>query len=256
MYYLRKRIPYKLRVQVFKFLTIFSFLRELKNSNIELMHLIRKPSWRGDNFASNNYMEFLSDEKFLDVFESSLKNTPSSLRLNFESIKYRVHVANWCAQQTKDIPGDFIELGVWYGILSSNIVRHLEFEKLDKKFYLIDPWGGIIGSRYNEDIYEVVRERFSSYSNVELVRGMAPKVLSNLKLKKIAFLIIDMNSVLPEIQSLEKLYPLMSCGGIIFFDDYANNGCEELRGAIDKFFFDKKESLLIFPSGNAIVIKL
>jgi hypothetical protein len=120
---------------------------------------------------------------------------------------------------------------------------------------LIDPWGGIEGSRYEKDIYEIVKERFSDYTNVELVRGKAPEKLYDLGITKVAFLIVDMNSVTPEIQSLQFLYPLLSPGGIIFFDDYANNGCEELRAVIDEFFSDKQENLLIFPSGNALILK-
>lgn len=44
-------------------------------------------------------------------------------------------------------------------------------------------------------------------------------------------------------------------GGIIYFDDYGWD-YPELRHVVDKFFADKKESLLHFPSGNSIVVKL
>ena len=51
-----------------------------------MMHLIRKPSWRGGNFASSNYMDFLKDDHFINIFEKSLIDTPEVLRKNFESI--------------------------------------------------------------------------------------------------------------------------------------------------------------------------
>jgi hypothetical protein len=67
---------------------------------------------------------------------------------------------------------------------------------------------------------------------------------------------IDMNSVNPEIESLKLLWPLIPTGGIIYFDDYGHLNCEGLRNEINLFFEDKKERILIFPSGNAIVIKI
>jgi hypothetical protein len=44
-------------------------------------------------------------------------------------------------------------------------------------------------------------------------------------------------------------------GGIIYFDDYGW-GYPDLREVVDEFFYDKPESLLHFPSGNSIVVKI
>ena len=72
---------------------------------------------------------------------------------------------------------------------------------------------------------------------------------------KIAYLAIDMNSSEPELETLKYFYKKLVNGGIIYFDDY---GWEypELRKVVDEFFSDKPETLLHFPSGNSIVVKI
>lgn len=219
------------------------------------MHLILKSNFRRDNFSSTNWMDFLNERSFHRAFERSLIGTPNTLHNNFREIKYRVHIVDWCFNQTRNIPGDYVELGVWWGIFSKFLLEKNSFEDIDKNFYLIDPWAGKKGSRYENDIFIEVSLRFEKFQHVQLVRGLAPQALYELNLKEISFAIIDMNSVFPEIQSLEYIWPKLSKGGIIYFDDYAHMDCYDLRTEIDRFFSNKVENLLIFPSGNALVIK-
>jgi len=110
-------------------------------------------------------------------------------------------------------------------------------------------------SSYKRDIYEDVKERFSMYPSVELIKGVVPDCLTRITTSRIAYLSIDMNSSEPELKTLEYFYDKVVPGGIIYFDDY---GWEypELRKVVDKFFSSKPETLLHFPSGNSIVVKL
>lgn len=90
---------------------------------------------------------------------------------------------------------------------------------------------------------------------MKLVRGCVPDILESIDVEKIAYLSIDMNGYLAERKTLEKYYELVVPGGIIYFDDYGW-GYPKLRQTIDDFFKDKPESLLHFPSGNSIIVKL
>ena len=82
-----------------------------------------------------------------------------------------------------------------------------------------------------------------------------PTVLEQIPSTKIAYLSLDMNGGLPELAALKFFYPKIVKGGIIYFDDYGWN-YPELRKVVDDFFSDKPETLLHFPSGNSIVIKV
>jgi O-methyltransferase len=115
--------------------------------------------------------------------------------------------------------------------------------------------GSHVSTDYKKDIYENVKHRFSMYPSVELIRGIVPEVLTKIPSTQVAYLAIDMNSSEPELKTLEFFYPKIVKGGIIYFDDYGWS-YPALRKVIDEFFSTKPETLLHFPSGNSIVIKV
>ena len=125
------------------------------------------------------------------------------------------------------------------------------------KLISIDSWGKMTGSHadYQEEIYDIVKKRFAKWQNVILVKGLVPEVLSKIPSRKIAYLSIDMNGSEPEKAALEFFYDKIVPGGVIYFDDYGLP-YPELRDVVNKFFADKPETLLHFPSGNSIVVKL
>lgn len=129
----------------------------------------------------------------------------------------------------------------------------------DRKFYLVDTFGETEGSHpdrhYKKDIYDDVKDRFSIYPQIQLIRGLVPGCLAKITSSKIAYLAIDMNSSEPELETLKYFYKKLVKGGIIYFDDYGW-GYPELRKVVDEFFSDKPETLLHFPSGNSIVVKI
>jgi len=55
--------------------------------------------------------------------------------------------------------------------------------------------------------------------------------------------------------SLAFVWPRLSRGGMIVFDDYGNPMCPGARKAIDTFFADKPEIPLCLPSGQALVFR-
>jgi O-methyltransferase len=174
-------------------------------------------------------------------------------------IAWRAHICTWAANQAIALEGDFIECGVWYGILSRTICNYVDFSRHDGTFYLVDTWGKMPGSHtssnYQDDIFSVVQKRFSDVDNVQLIRGPVPDVLTQITSSKVAFLAIDMNGSVPERAALEYFYDKIVPGGVIYFDDYGWD-FPELRATIEDFFMDKPETLLHFPSGNSIVVKL
>ena len=147
------------------------------------------------------------------------------------------------------------------------------------KFYLFDTFEGLlqqlsrrksksIGVRprkrfkekYDSDI-EVVRDRFGKVSdNFQLVPGTIPEsitesVLDDIdKNEPISFLHIDMNNSVPEVEALLAFYSRIAKGGVILFDDYAYNGYEYQKNAIDEAW--KLETLSIcLPTGQGLILK-
>jgi len=226
-------------------------------------------SYMGDHIATIHYVAFLHDKKFNSAYNDAFmladgitaqtKNKFSMIRSL--DISWRAHIVTWAATQAIKLDGDFVECGVSWGFLSKTICEYTDFEThTDKTFYLIDTWGDpnnkdLNHPWYQEDVYCKVKERFSKYHNVKLVRGHVPEILSSIPVKKIAYLSIDMNGHIAERKTLEAYYEMIVPGGIIYLDDYGWS-FPKLRETVDEFFKDKPESLLHFPSGNSIVVKL
>lgn len=75
--------------------------------------------------------------------------------------------------------------------------------------------------------------RWNLYDNVNLVEGWVQKTLKAEYFKKIAILRLDMDIYAPTKFALEKLYPLVSSGGVVIIDDWALLGA---RTACDEYF--------------------
>jgi hypothetical protein len=252
----KKVVPIFLRKHIYRFRLIFIMLSKAMVSPSPILYLFTNFTFAKDGFATVHNIDYLSKNKFLEAFEKSLDGVPEDLREDFKSIIYRNHITTWAANQAINLEGDFVECGVWYGIQSLTILNYLDFSKHDRKFWLLDSWGqeGSHGD-YKEDIYKVVEKRFSEFSNAVLIRGLVPQTLHKVESKKIAYLSIDMNGWFPELETLNFFYYKMVRGGVIYFDDYGWD-YPDLRSVVDKFFEEKPESILNFPSGNAIVIKV
>jgi hypothetical protein len=57
-------------------------------------------------------------------------------------LEWRVHVALWAAATSLHTPGDFVECGVNAGFISSAIMHRLQWNTLNRRFYLIDTFRG------------------------------------------------------------------------------------------------------------------
>jgi O-methyltransferase len=218
-------------------------------------------TYMGDGFATTHYVEFLHDRKFRAAYHEGFANIDNPYLLKERdslNIAWRAHIVTWAANQALKLNGDFVECGVWYGILSKTICEYTNFPQSDKKFYLIDTWGDAtihLHENYKIDMFSIVKERFKAYPNVRLIKGSVPEILDKVPVTSISYLAIDMNGYFAERKTLERYYDMVVPGGIIYFDDYGWD-YPKLRETIDDFFSDKPEKLLHFPSGNSIVVKL
>lgn len=253
--YIKLLRPFRLLVQDLLF-----FLKYMKNvSHKSIRTTVARNKFAGDGFLTLNYFKPNDDIKLIEARKESFESLPKDIREWNKEITYREHIVTWAANQVKDLSGDFIELGVFYGHLSHVILSHAPEILNSRKFFLIDSWGEIdkkffINPLYNKDIFSQVQSRFSQFPNVELVRGLVPPVLKTIKFDKVALLMIDMNGHEAELSALDFFYEKMVRGGIIYFDDYGGRW-SELRSVVDNFFANKPEEILTFVSPNAIVIK-
>ncbi len=187
---------------------------------------------------------------------------------------WRLHTALWVAKICSKLEGDFVECGVDVGYLSRTIAEYINFNKLDKKFYLLDTWNGLpleqatkrelkISAHTNEETnkeykgsYDKIRNTFRSINNVKFIKGKIPDTLKLVKSDKIAYLSLDMNIAYPEIKALEFFWDKIVEGGMVLLDDYCFNICFiEQREAIDKWAKENNTQVLSMATGQGLIIK-
>jgi hypothetical protein len=246
--------PLRIKIQDF-----YRFILAIKLiSSQSVRDIVARKKFYGDGFITMNYVGGFINTRIESAWQKSIDELPREIKDWNKEIRYRAHIVTWAASQVKDLEGDFVELGVFYGHLSKVIINFDTSFLSNRNFYLVDPWGSsnvnFSNDRYNQDIYEIVKSRFQPYPSVKLIRNIVPDALMEIPSEKIAFLMIDMNGFEAELAALNFFYKKMVKGGIIYFDDYGGRW-PKLREVVDKFFEDKPEDLLTFASPNAIVIK-
>lgn len=245
-----------------------ALFRHLINKDVKI---IPDPSFADDGLISAHISDFMSDQKFLNAYregvaQGGLENHPGG-------IQFRVYVCCWAASYASKLDGDFVECGVGKGILSKAVCTYLEFNSINKKFYLFDTFCGIPVEdaatasefenmknlnklHFDSDYSKIVAQSFASFSRVEVIEGKVPGTFKDVNLGAIAYISIDMNNAKAEISAIGYLWDKLVSGGVVVLDDYAYG--EDFRAqkeAWDRFSIDKGFEILSLPTGQGLIIK-
>lgn len=153
----------------------------------------------------------------------------------------------------RDVPGDFIETGVWRGgacIYARGILA--AHGAKDRKVWVADSFKGLpppSPDTYPEDrddphhTYEElrvslnqVRQSFRDYGllddQVQFLKGWFSETLARAPIERLAVLRLDGDMYESTIQALDALYRKVSVGGYVIVDDYGLGPCKK---AVDDF---------------------
>ncbi len=233
---------------------------------------LRNVTYKGTGFAvRNKNISFMQDADFVDAWNYSLSRNKEGWKNNVPDFRWQAHLACFAAKHGLTLEGDFVEFGVHTALLSSTICKYLNFEKENKKFYLFDTYEGIpisknmtnseikIAEHHNNhtyfDCYHLVKETFSKYENVEMVKGMLPKSLEDVEIKKIAYVSIDLNNAQYEKDVIESIWDKITPSAMIVIDDYAYKGHEDQYAMWNAFAQSKSKMIYTVPTGQGILIK-
>jgi O-methyltransferase len=149
--------------------------------------------------------------------------------------------------------------------MSRAVMEYIDFDKINKKFYLLDTYCGIPAemTRASPDLpfeysecYEDVKQTFAQFTNVRVIRGIVPNTLSDVDSERIAYLSIDMNCAEPEIAAAEFFWDKISAGGVIILDDYCYSEEYKLQNeAFDEFARHRNVRVLALPTGQGLLFK-
>lgn len=207
--------------------------------------------------------KFTDDETFLALYEQCKPYTMTSIERMyalFNAVKYVVQ---------NNIPGDFVECGVWRGgssMMTALTLLHLRSK--DRQLFLYDTFEGMSEPTEHDktfrgedadklleknvdnketsvwclaDINDVQQNMgITKYpsGNIHYVKGKVEDTIpATLPTSGIALLRLDTDWYESTAHELKHLYPLLIASGVLIIDDYGHwDGCKK---AVDEYFADK-----------------
>jgi SAM-dependent methyltransferase len=172
-------------------------------------------------------------------------------------IRWRVHTILWASTLAAAVDGAFVECGTGRGFMASAICAFHDWQ--DRPFYLYDTFkaslaDGLPPSPYYATSSEAVRRNFSEWPGVQLVEGKLPDTLGD-DPDLVAFLHVDLNHAPSDQAVVRHLWPRISPGGVLVYDDYGFPGFESSRLVADELSREFSASLLCSPTGQGVVVK-
>ncbi len=189
---------------------------------------------------------------------------------------WRVHIGLWAASTASKLAGDFVECGVNRGFLSSAIMEFLDWDSLKRTFYLLDTFEGLdlryvsdedrergtveeneclLESGYYVQGVESVKSNFSQWKNVRIIKGSIPETLNQVDTSSVAYLHLDLNCSPPEVAALNFFWDRLLPGAVVLLDDYAYQGFESQKHAMDAVAQEKRVVIASLPTGQGLLIK-
>lgn len=173
------------------------------------------------------------------------------------------------ASQAINLTGQWYECGVYKGGTATMLANLLNNKGIDKEsqLHLFDTFEGMPETDPEKDLHaqgdfsdtsleavsEQVCKNIDDRSLVHFHKGLIPDTFSSLENHIIAFAHIDVDIYKSIIDSCEFIYPRMESGGFMIFDDYGFGSCPGARQAVDEFFSNKPEQVIVLPTGQALV---
>jgi hypothetical protein len=196
------------------------------------------------------------EQEFLKLYERCKPYTMTSIERMYSVFKSVEYICK------ANIPGDFVECGVWKGGSSMMAALSLMHFGKRRELYLYDTFNGMSeasevdisyrgekGTEYSEPSWptfdEVKQNMLNTGYDANLINLIPGKVEDTLPDKietfRIALLRLDTDWYQSTLHELTHLFPLLSKGGVLIIDDYGH--WQGARKAVDEYF----ESLGIVP---------
>jgi O-methyltransferase len=160
------------------------------------------------------------------------------------------------------LEGDAAEMGVYKGG-SARLLAKAFGNDAKKSVFLFDTFSGMPAPDPTRDLnrkgdfsdtsLESVKEFLKDCPNVVLYKGLFSETLSHVAGKTFCFVHIDCDIYQSVRECCEFLYPRMTRGGYMIFDDYVH--IPGVKRAIDEFFSDKTERPVLIPRSQCLIIK-
>jgi hypothetical protein len=226
-----------------------------------------------DGLISVHSHAFIEDPAFIKAYARGVRAIGG---IDTYEWHWRIHIGLWAASVASRLEGDFVECGVNRGFLSSAIMDYLDWNSLDRDFYLLDTFTGLderfvsdterkdgalrknagnLLSGFYTGAVDEVRANFAQWSRVHIVEGAVPETLERVQSHRVAYLHIDMNCAPPEVAALAHFWERLVPGAPVLLDDYAYLGYTPQKLAMDDFAQAHGVTICSLPTGQGLILK-
>jgi hypothetical protein len=168
----------------------------------------------------------------------------------------------------ENVDGAVAECGVLRGHFAAYINRYFQ----NRRLYLFDTftgfderdtvnesdaikkWLDVYGGFYLPGNTDIVSARCPFPENLVFKKGYVPDTFAGLENERFAFVNLDMDLYLPELNALRFFVPRLSKGGVILLHDYFNPSLHGVKQAVDEF--SSEYDFVRIPTGDEFTIAL
>lgn len=177
----------------------------------------------------------------------------------------RCWTLNQMLAQALNVEGDVMEAGVFQGG-TARLLKDGMADASKKGLRLFDSFQGMehvsrAADRHREGDFtdtslDRVKDVVGREPSIDYRQGWIPQTFAGLESNRFCFAHIDLDLHRSILDCLEFVYPRLSPGGILIFDDYGFPSCPGARRAVEEFFAARPERPLALMTGQALVVKL
>ncbi len=209
----------------------------------------------------HRYAPWLTDEKFQQTYNKIKDYTLVDFYRCYELFDFVKRIEN--------IEGDIIEIGVWRGGTSATMAAALQLVSSKKSIFLCDTYSGVVkagdfdirykGGEHSDTSDQLVKDLLSSLQleNYHLLKGIFPEETgSAVENNTFSLCHIDVDVYQSAVDIIAWIYPKLSKGGALVFDDYGFRGCNGITYLVNELRMEVDKWLYIYNlNGHAILIK-
>lgn len=243
-----------------------SLTRRSSSFRLTLYDLVRRTHWLRTDVAPFTLYRDWRDEQFENWdLDSLYRGFDEAFVDSYPGKLDRIAMVLQVLAATRSQPGDVAEFGVFRGHTALALHAWLERSHADKRLFLFDSFEGLPASAHPLDRHwrardlgsdvQGVKRLFQGSPRVEIVPGFFADSLPQHPSLRFCFCHVDCDLYASTMECLEYLYPRLSPGGAVVFDDYGFRRCAGVREAVREFASLRSIPFLTLPTGQAIYFK-
>jgi O-methyltransferase len=228
---------------------------------IQLPRLKAELSTHARILPGATYSPWIADSHFQDLWAKIKDYTLVD--------QYRCYELWQLLNQKAKLPGDVLEVGVWRGGTAALICSNLAMSGEPGMVYLADTFHGVVKAGENDNFYRNGEHADASAASVEallkslglqnyqILQGIFPDETTTLLQDRcFAFCHIDVDVYQSAKDVTEWVWPRLTTGGAIVFDDYGFYQCGGVARYVDELRMQGDCLVIHNLNGHALCIKL